>query len=178
MPDQPNSFEVTTDATGTKLQVLPGAVHIKDASNKDISLTSIDMKTQCTPHCTVVVAPSPLPTLHSAFDVWVLVALSVPLVLGTILGSVLVGFMLWTPENRVKTADKLAQLLSENDGGGAKMSLSRVQALLFTYVIAFGSLLIIARTGAFPADIPTNLAILSGGSLATYLISKGIQKTS
>ena len=174
VPDQPNAFKVVSDATGTKLQVLSNTVHIQGQGGKDLELASIDVKTQCP--CTVVVDPSPLPGVHSAFDVWVLVALTVPLILATIFGSVLVAFML-CGYNRVKTVDKLAQLLSEDDGSGAKMSFSRVQALIFTYIIAFGCLLIIARTGNFPAEIPTNLGILAGGSLATYLISKGIQRS-
>jgi len=182
MADQPNSFQVTTDATGaTKLQVMSSTVHIKGSDQKDIPLGSIDLKTQCPTGCTIVVDATPLPSVHSPFDVWVLVALAVPLLLATIFGFGVVGYMLWggrdpkNPNQQTnigKTVDKLAQLLSEGD---TKMSLSRVQALIFTYVIAFGSLLIIARTGNFPTEIPTNLAILSGGSLATYLISKGIQ---
>ena len=55
------------------------------------------------------------------------------------------------------------------------MSLSRVQAFLFTYVITFGCLLIIVRTGQFPKDIPQDLAILAGGSLGTFVVSKAIQ---
>jgi len=46
----------------------------------------------------------------------------------------------------------------------------------FTYVVAFGSLLIIARTGQLTSEIPDSLTILTSGSLATYLTSKGIQK--
>ena len=51
-----------------------------------------------------------------------------------------------------------------------------MQALIFSYVVAFGSLLTIARPGQFPSEIPDSLAIRTGGSLATYLTSKGIHK--
>jgi hypothetical protein len=116
---------------------------------------------------------APKPRLDTAFDWWVFLALTIPLVLATILGVALCVYMIWWRENLRKTADKLAQLLSEGDT--SKMSLSRVQAFLFTYVVTFGCLLIIVTTGKFPESIPNDLAILTGGSLATYVISKAIQ---
>lgn len=67
----------------------------------------------------------------------------------------------------------ISQVLSEADG---KASLSRFQALLFSFVFAAGCLAIIIETGAFPQDIPMEVIAILGGSLTTYLVSKGIQR--
>lgn len=66
----------------------------------------------------------------------------------------------------------IKDIISEPDG---KASLSRFQALLFTFVFVVSIALIVVRTGEFPTEIPTNLLLLLGGSLGTYLISKGMQ---
>ena len=62
-------------------------------------------------------------------------------------------------------------LIAEPDG---KASLSRFQALIFTFVFMIGILLILLETGKFPTDIPPAVLAILGGSLGTYLISKGI----
>lgn len=123
--------------------------------------------------CAVTVADGrpPPQAIGPSYNNLVFVSLAILLVLATVLGGAIVFGMV---RDLPKTLDKLAQLLSEENS--SKMSLSRVQALIFTYVVAFGSLLIIARTGQFPSEIPDSLAILTGGSLVTYLTSKGIQK--
>jgi hypothetical protein len=116
---------------------------------------------------------APYPTLCTAFDVLFFAALLALLILFIAFAAVIAVTVLNSPVNRAKMIDKLTQLLSEGDT--SKMSLSRVQAFLFTYVITFGTLLIIARTGQFPANIPDDLAILAGGSLGTFVVSKAIQ---
>jgi hypothetical protein len=65
----------------------------------------------------------------------------------------------------------IKEVLSESDG---KASLSRFQAFLFTFVFVIGVMLILIRTGDFPTDIPLSVLAILGGSLGTYLISKGI----
>ena len=65
----------------------------------------------------------------------------------------------------------LKEVLSESDG---KASLSRFQVFLFTFVFVIGVMLILIRTGAFPTDIPLPVLAILGGSLGTYLISKGL----
>ena len=63
--------------------------------------------------------------------------------------------------------------LLEEHGGGASMS--RFQLLVFTFVIAFSLLLVVAHNKDFPKDIPTNVILLLGISGSTYGVSKGIQ---
>lgn len=175
MAPQSYSVVITTDKDAVNFQAQLQNVHVTDKNNKDVPLTLQSTNGVACP-CTITIEvpmQSTAPTLATPFDWWVFVALLVPLFLATVLGTSIVFYMLGTEKNRQKTVDKLAQLLSEGDT--SKMSLSRVQALLFTYVIVFGCMLIIVRTGHFPTDIPTDLAILTGGSLATYVVSKAIQ---
>lgn len=63
-------------------------------------------------------------------------------------------------------------LISEKDG---KASLSRFQALVFTFAFMIGIMMIIVRTGQFPSDIPITTLLILAGSLGTYLTSKYIQ---
>ena len=58
----------------------------------------------------------------------------------------------------------------------ADLSPVRIYQFAATLVGAAAVLIAFARTGQFPSEIPDSLAILTGGSLATYLTSKGIQK--
>lgn len=64
-------------------------------------------------------------------------------------------------------------IIAEKDG---KASLSRFQALLFTFVFVISLGLIVMRTGQFPTELPIPVLALLGGSLGTYLVSKGIQR--
>ncbi len=66
----------------------------------------------------------------------------------------------------------LKDLISEADG---KASLSRFQALLFTFVFVISLALIVMRTGQFPTEVPLGVWALLAGSLGTYLASKGMQ---
>lgn len=67
----------------------------------------------------------------------------------------------------------LSRLISEPSGDA---SMSRLQLLIFTFVIALSLFLIIAsaREPAFP-DISTGVLTLLGISASSYLVSKGIQ---
>lgn len=67
----------------------------------------------------------------------------------------------------------LEKLLSEDDG---KASLSRLQFLIFTYVIAMGLLVVIFNTGSIP-EIPEGVYYLLGISGGSYVGSKITQKT-
>jgi len=60
----------------------------------------------------------------------------------------------------------------EEDGKG---SLSRLQALLFTFVVAFCLYYITLKNGAF-GEIPMELIGLLGVSLGGYAVSKNLQK--
>lgn len=66
----------------------------------------------------------------------------------------------------------LEKLLSEEDG---KASLSRLQFLIFTYVIAMGLLVVIFNTGSLP-EIPEGVYYLLGISGASYVGSKITQR--
>lgn len=65
-------------------------------------------------------------------------------------------------------------LIAEADG---KASLSRFQALIFTFVIAGGFLAVLVETGTFPTNIPIEIVYILAGSLGTFLASKGIQSS-
>lgn len=67
----------------------------------------------------------------------------------------------------------LSRLLSEENG---KASLSRLQFLIFTYVIAMGVLVVIFNTGALP-EVPEGVYYLLGISGGSYVGSKITQKT-
>jgi small-conductance mechanosensitive channel len=150
------------------LQVMGGQL----VGSDDKAVTAIPLQGGAGTCAVTLVHGAPPPVaIDPGYNNLVFAALVVLLVLATVLGAAIVFGMI---RDLTKTLDKLAQLLSEENS--SKTSLSRVQALIFTYVVAFGSLLIIARTGQFPSEIPVSLAILTGGSLATYLMSKGIQK--
>jgi hypothetical protein len=64
----------------------------------------------------------------------------------------------------------LSELL-EDDTGGASMS--RLQLLVFTFVIALSFFALVATKGQFP-DVPANVLALLGISATTYGVSKGI----
>lgn len=90
---------------------------------------------------------------------WVIVAFM------AVLGAVIIFKML------NGTID-LAFLVSEDDG---KASLSRLQFLIFTFVIATGLLLIILAKGEFPA-VGNDVFVLLGISAGSYVGSKIAQK--
>ncbi|MCB0283824.1 MAG: hypothetical protein KDF60_14660 [Calditrichaeota bacterium] len=71
----------------------------------------------------------------------------------------------------------LTKLISEKDGSA---SLSRFQFLIFTFVIAMSLLIIVVSQDPpnFPSSIPSEIFILLGISGGTYVVSKGIQKSS
>jgi uncharacterized BrkB/YihY/UPF0761 family membrane protein len=72
----------------------------------------------------------------------------------------------------------LSGLVSEPttpDGKPGDASMSRFQFLIFTFVIAFSLLIVIAKKGDFPSAIPDSILALLGISGGSYLISKGIQ---
>lgn len=68
----------------------------------------------------------------------------------------------------------LSRLISEPNGDA---SMSRLQLLIFTFVIALSLFLIIIANSppAFPGSIPADLLTLLGISSSSYLVSKGIQ---
>lgn len=65
----------------------------------------------------------------------------------------------------------LYKLLSESNGDA---SLSRLQLLIFTFVIALSLFMIIAHDNKFP-PIPNEVLMLLGISGSSYLVSKAIQ---
>ncbi|HZR03171.1 MAG TPA: hypothetical protein VFA81_08385 [Burkholderiales bacterium] len=68
----------------------------------------------------------------------------------------------------------LTKLISEPNGDA---SMSRLQFLIFTFVIAISLFLIIVSQPhpAFPSNIPPTVLSLLGISASSYLVSKGIQ---
>jgi hypothetical protein len=64
----------------------------------------------------------------------------------------------------------LSKLLSEANGSA---SISRLQLLVFTLVVAISLYMIVERTGAFP-EIPNGILTLLGISASTYAVGKGI----
>jgi hypothetical protein len=166
MADSSGSVVLTPGPDGKTVSVTISGVHVM-VGDKEIPVTTLTAGGTQT--ITVKLDAPPPATMGHSVDTLVFWALLIPLALGTVLGAALVVGMICKLND---TMDKLAQMLSEE---GTKMSFSRVQAFIFTYVIAFGSLLIIAHTGNFPGQIPDDLAILAGGSLGTYVISKAIQ---
>jgi hypothetical protein len=79
--------------------------------------------------------------------------------------AVLILWLIWTGKI------DLRYLLSERNG---KASLSRLQFLVFTFVIAMSLFYLTAIDRAFP-DVPTEILALLGISGGSYVISKGIQ---
>jgi hypothetical protein len=71
----------------------------------------------------------------------------------------------------------LNRLVSEPNGDA---SMSRLQLLIFTFVIGASLFLVIAAKAppSLPDDIPTGVLTLLGISGSTYLVSKGIQFSS
>jgi hypothetical protein len=64
----------------------------------------------------------------------------------------------------------LSSILAEANGSA---SMSRLQLLIFTLVIAISLFILIERGGAFPA-IPDGVLTLLGISASTYAVGKGI----
>ena len=72
----------------------------------------------------------------------------------------------------------LSGLISEPttpEGKPGDASLSRFQFLIFTFVIAFSLLIVIAKKGDFPSTIPDAIWALLGISGGSYVVSKGVQ---
>jgi hypothetical protein len=65
----------------------------------------------------------------------------------------------------------ISSLISEPTGDA---SLSRLQFLIFTFVIAMSLFLVVAAQGKF-SDVPPTVTALLGISGGSYLVSKGIQ---
>lgn len=105
---------------------------------------------------------------NTTFDILALIAGWVVLIFIALLGGVIVWNML------TGTID-LTKLISEPNGDA---SMSRLQLLIFTFVIAVSLFLIIVYSHAFPATIPQGVLILLGISSSSYLVSKGIQFSS
>jgi len=109
-----------------------------------------------------------LAQVNPTYDVLSVVAGWVILVFVATLG----GVIIWSMFNG--TID-LAKLISEPNGDA---SMSRLQLLIFTFVIAVSLFLIIVYGHSFPAQIPQGVLVLLGISSSSYLVSKGIQFSS
>jgi len=97
----------------------------------------------------------------------VTVGIILDLFLALLAGTILVS--IW------KGRISLNKLLSEANGDA---SLSRLQFLIFTFVIALSLFLVIlsqSTAPAFPKEIPAGIFALLGISASSYLVSKGIQ---
>ena len=105
---------------------------------------------------------------NPSFDLLALVAGWVILVFVAALGGVIVWAMF-------TGVIDLTKVISEPNGDA---SMSRLQLLIFTFVIAVSLYLIIVYNHAFPAVIPQGILVLLGISSSSYLVSKGIQFSS
>ncbi|MDQ6860891.1 MAG: hypothetical protein M3032_07030 [Verrucomicrobiota bacterium] len=117
------------------------------------------------------VAPSLRDRVGQPLSHFDLLTIIVGYLLITIIG--LLGFLiLW----RIYTG-KIDISLVISEGNGAA-SLSRLQFLIFTFVISLSLLLVIlGKEGGpgFPPTIPAGIYALLGISAASYVVSKGIQ---
>jgi hypothetical protein len=66
-------------------------------------------------------------------------------------------------------------LVESTENGSKKASLSRLQFLIFSFVIAGLYLVICVESGTF-VDVPPGVLILLGISGGSYVVSKGIGK--
>jgi hypothetical protein len=104
------------------------------------------------------------------FDLAMLVAIVLSIILlgfgAVVLGMILTG--------QIDLSDILVE---SNENGSKKASLSRLQFLIFSFVIAGLYLVICVESGTF-VDVPPGVLVLLGISGGSYIASKGIGKTS
>ena len=99
-------------------------------------------------------------------------AMLVTIVLSIILlgfGAVILGMIL---TGQIDLSDILVE---SNENGSRKASLSRLQFLIFSFVIAGLYLVICVESGTF-VDVPPGVLVLLGISGGSYIMSKGIGK--
>jgi hypothetical protein len=103
------------------------------------------------------------------FDLAMLVAIVLSIILlgfgAVVLGMILTG--------QIDLSDILVE---SNEHGSRKASLSRLQFLIFSFVIAGLYLVICVESGTF-VDVPPGVLVLLGISGGSYIASKGIGKT-
>ena len=103
------------------------------------------------------------------FDLAMLVAIVLSIILlgfgAVILGMILTG--------QIDLSDILVE---SGENGSKKASLSRLQFLMFSFVIAGLYLVICVESGTF-VDVPPGVLILLGISGGSYVVSKGMGKT-
>jgi hypothetical protein len=104
------------------------------------------------------------------FDLAMLVAIMLSIILlgfgAVILGMILTG--------QIDLSDILVE---SGENGSKKASLSRLQFLMFSFVIAGLYLVICVESGTF-VDVPPGVLILLGISGGSYVMSKGMGKPS
>lgn len=66
------------------------------------------------------------------------------------------------------------KFLIADEAGDASMS--RLQLLIFTFVVAVGLIKVLVATGSFP-DIPNSILVLVGVSGSTYAIGKAVNSS-
>jgi len=102
------------------------------------------------------------------FDLAMLVAIVLSVILlgfgAVILGMILTG--------QIDLSDILVE---STEGGSRKASLSRLQFLIFSFVIAGLYLVICVESGTF-VDVPPGVLVLLGISGGSYIVSKGLGK--
>lgn len=100
------------------------------------------------------------------FDLAMLVAIVLSIILlgfgAVILGMIMTG--------QIDLSDILVE---SNENGSKKASLSRLQFLIFSFVIAGLYLVICVESGTF-VDVPPGVLILLGISGGSYIASKGL----
>ncbi|MCE9522499.1 MAG: hypothetical protein K8S25_08730 [Alphaproteobacteria bacterium] len=99
-------------------------------------------------------------------------AMMVAIVLSVILlgfGAVILGMIL---TGQIDLSDILVE---SGENGSRKASLSRLQFLMFSFVIAGLYLVICVESGTF-VDVPPGVLVLLGISGGSYVVSKGMGK--
>lgn len=97
----------------------------------------------------------------------------ISIIIAVVISAVILGLALVVFWKILTDKIDLSMLLAESNG---KASVSRLQLLLFTFVIAGLYLLLSIEAGTF-VEVPESVLGLLGISGGSYIVSKGIQKS-
>ena len=95
------------------------------------------------------------------------------LILMTVTAAIFLGFAVVVLKSVWSTDLKALICELDKDGKGGKASISRLQLLLFTFVIA-GLFMVMSIEAGYFVEIPQEVLGLLGISGGSYLISKGV----
>ena len=142
--------------------VSPGRIELKDlkdAAGNPVTFTVPEGRSEL---ILQAVDPS-APRVFDANSRWDLLEFWAWILALLIIGAFAVGILISLARGKMRAAEMISE-----DG---KASLSRFQALLFTFVFVIALALMVLRTGTFP-NVPWEILALLAGSLGTYLAAK------